>query len=114
VFVLKFNEGAAPTKENQLSRTYGSNFYAGRPLPVHDVTEHYTSAWNFAYSLFQKSDYDKLRQLFLDGDTVIFRERNGFKVIGTLSNLKANPKRTGITVTFTIEENDSSEVIDYD
>jgi len=114
IIVLKFNEGGAPTKENQMARTFSSNFYAGRSLPVHDTTEHYTSVWNFGYSMLKKSEYDKLLEMFLDNKTVIYRDRTGFKAVGTLANLKPTPKANGaIAVSFTIEENDSSEVIDY-
>lgn len=114
IIVLKFNEGGAPTKENQMARTFSSNFYAGRSLPVHDTTEHYTSVWNFGYSMLKKSDYDKLLEMFLDNKTIIYRDRTGFKAVGTLANLKPTPKANGtIAVAFTIEENDSSEVIDY-
>ena len=114
VFVLKFNEGSRPTKEKQLSKVYNSSYYAGRALPVHDVTEHYSSTWNFGYSFIKKSDYDELEQLFLDGDTVMYRDNTGFKAVGTLTGIRPSPKVYGtIPFTFTIEETDTSEVIDY-
>jgi len=114
VLVLKFNEGSAPKLENSLSKVISTHYFAGRTLPCHDVTEHHDSAWSFTYTLLNMTDYDTLYQLFLAGETVIFRDYRGYKAVGTFASIKKTPSKDAIIISFTIEETDVSEVIDYD
>jgi len=114
VLVLKFNEGSAPKLENSLSKVISTHYFAGRTLPCHDVTEHHDSTWSFTYTLLNLTDYDTLYQLFLAGKTVIFRDYRGYKAVGTLASIKKSPSKDAINITFTVEETDASEVIDYD
>ena len=113
VLMLKFNEGSAPKLDDQLSKVFTEHHYAGRALPVHDISEHYDSVWDYAYSFINKSDYDTLQQMFLDGETVMFRDNKGFKSIGTLGSVKPSVGRSSVTASFTISESDANEVISY-
>lgn len=113
VLALKFNEGSKPKLNDQLSKSYSEHYYAGRALSVHDITEHYSSVWDFTYSFLSKADYDALRQLLLDGDTVMLRDRRGYKAVGTLGSLKPSIGSNSIVASFTITESDASEVISY-
>ena len=114
ILLLKFGEGQPPQRSNQSSKIYSSNHFAGRALPVHDVTEQHDSAWEFSYSLLSREDYLGLYQLFLDGETVLFRDSRGYKAIGTMTSIKPTPTRKTLSVSFTIEESDVIEGIDYD
>ena len=115
VLTLKFNQGSKPVLDRQLSKVLYSHYFAGRALPVYDVTEHHDSAWSFTYSFLSQSDYDSLYQLFLDGDTVMFRDHRGYKAVGTITSVKQVPSYRNINViNFSISESDASEVIDYD
>ncbi len=113
VLVLMLNEGSAPKFGNQLTRVYSEHFFAGRKLPVHDETEHYNSSWDYTYSFVRKSDYDALYQLFLDGETVMFRDGKGYKSVGTLANVKPVINAKFISASFTIVETDVNEEIAY-
>ena len=113
VLVLKFNEGSKPTLSDQLSKAYSEHYYAGRALPVHDITEHYGSVWDLTYSFLSKVDYDALQQLCLDGDTVMVRDRRGYKAVGTLGSLKPSVGNKSVVASFTITESDANEVISY-
>lgn len=81
------SEGSKPKLDNQLSKVIAEHYFAGRSLAVQDVTEHHSSEWSFAYSFTDRANYDILRQLFLDGETVMFRDFRGYKAVGTLGNL---------------------------
>lgn len=114
ILALKFGEGQPPQRSNQSSKIYSSNHFTGRTLPVHDVTEQYNSTWEYTYSLLSREDYLNLYQLFLDGETVLFRDSKGYKAIGTMTSIKPTPSRKTLGVSFSIEESDVIEGIDYD
>jgi len=114
VLILKHKENSKPTLENQYSKKYKEHFFAGRALPVNDITEHYNSIWNFSYSFLEKSAYDILYNLFLSGETVIFRDNKGYRAIGTLTSVKSTISNIANTVDFSISETSVSEVISYD
>lgn len=115
VLTLKFNQGAKPVLDRQLSKVFNSHFFAGRALPCYDVTEHHESVWSFTYSFLSRADYDTLYQLLLDGDTVMFRDQRGYKAVGTITSVKQVPSYRNINVVnFSISETDASEVIAYD
>lgn len=115
VMILKFNEGEAPKSDNQLTKVVNSNYYSGRALPVYDVTEHHSSAWNYTYSLLSQNDFETILTLFNSGGPIIFRDWKGNRSIGILTALKKVPsKRNGIQIGFTIEESDAEEAVIYD
>jgi hypothetical protein len=115
VIVLKLNESSAAKVDAQSTMDYTALKFAGRKLPVYDLTGQYSISYTLAYAMLSLAEYEALEQLMFDCDTVIYRNKNGLRVVGTLVSLKPTFKHKGhVTFELVIESSDVNEAISYD
>ncbi len=110
---LKYNDDAPPSPQKEIAKNMTEHIFAGRSLPVYDVTEGRTITWNYQYSFLDAESYYAIERLVCEGDAVILRDCRGNRCIGVIQNIKKSGRMV-ITAEFDITEIDGEEEISYD
>ena len=106
---LKWN----PEKSDNRQHNSVSNYFAGRKFAVTDFSENENNNIPNSFAIRDKAELDKLIEIYDAKQTVIYRDRRGKRLFGTLNNLSIADEspRTWWTVSFTLQQVDFDEVI---
>ncbi len=106
---LKWN----PEKSDNRQHNSVSNYFAGRRFAVTDFSENENNNIPNSFAIRDKAELDKLIEIYDAKRTVIYRDRRGKRLFGTLNNLSIADEspRTWWTVSFTLQQVDYDEVI---
>jgi len=106
---LKWN----PEKSDNRQHNSVSNYFAGRKFAVTDFSENENNNIPNSFAIRDKAELDKLIEIYDAKWTVIYRDRRGKRLFGTLNNLSIADEspRTWWTVSFTLQQVDFDEVI---
>ena len=106
---LKWN----PEKSDNRQHNAVSNYFAGRKFSVTDFSENENNSIPNSFAIRDKAELDKLIEIYDAKQTVIYRDRRGKRLFGTLNNLSIADEspRTWWTVSFTLQQVDFDEVI---
>ena len=109
--VLKLHEGGPFVHSEKRAAGIEYVQYAGRALPVAYETGWKTVSHTVEYTVRQKAEWDALKAL--EGQTVLYKDYRGDRVIGTLESVEAEHSKR-INFNLTIQETDVQERIAYD
>lgn len=106
---LKWN----PEKSDNRQHNSVSNYFAGRKFAVTDFSENENNNIPNSFAIRDKAELDKLIEIYDAKETVLYRDRRGKRLFGTLNNLSIADEspRTWWTVSFTVNQVDFNEVI---
>jgi len=106
---LKWN----PEKSDNRQHNSVSNYFAGRRFAVTDFSENENNNIPNSFAIRDKAELDKLIEIYDAKETVLYRDRRGKRLFGTLNNLSIADEspRTWWTVSFTLQQVDYDEVI---
>lgn len=106
---LKWN----PEKSDNRQHNSVSNYFAGRRFAVTDFSENENNNIPNSFAIRDKAELDKLIEIYDAKETVLYRDRRGKRLFGTLNNLSIADEspRTWWTVSFTVNQVDFNEVI---
>jgi len=106
---LKWN----PEKSDNRQHNSVSNYFAGRRFAVTDFSENENNNIPNSFAIRDKAELDKLIEIYDAKRTIIYRDRRGKRLFGTLNNLSIADEspRTWWTVSFTLQQVDFDEVI---
>lgn len=107
---LKCKRQGKPSTSASITQQIAYQHYAGRELPVADITEYADEAYTFAYSVLH--DTGALRGLL--GKTVVIKTPRGECVIGVLESLPYERDRWATDYTLTIRAIDYKPGVTYD
>ena len=109
--VLKLHEGGPFVHSEKRSAGMEYVQYAGRALPVAYETGWKTVSHTVEYTVRKKAEWEALKAL--EGQTVLYKDYRGARVIGTLESVEAEHTKR-INFSLTIQETDVQERIAYD
>lgn len=109
--VLKLHEDGPFVHSEKRSAGMEYVQYAGRTLPVAYETGRKTVSHTVEYTVRKKAEWDGLKDL--EGQTVLYKDYRGARVIGTLESVEAEHTKR-INFSLTIQETDVQERIAYD
>jgi len=107
---LKCRRGGRPTHKMSIQPVVTYHHYAGRALPVADVSPFRTVTDNFSFTVLNGDTLDRLDEM--TGKLVMYKDGDGKIVVGILERLYADVRRKS-DVEFTIHRTDWSEEIEY-
>ncbi len=107
---LKCKRQGKPSTSASITQQVTYQHYAGRELPVADITEYSDEAYTFAYSVLH--DTGALRALL--GKTVVIKTPRGECVIGVLESMPYERDRWSTDYTLTIRAVDYKPGVTYD
>lgn len=110
---LKYSEGAYPEPQKQITKNMTEHFFAGRSLPVYDITDGKSITWNYKYSFLNSGNYAEIERLLTEGSTVIIRDNRGNRCIGVIQDLKKSG-RVIAEAEVNVSEVEFAEGIPYD
>ena len=106
---LRMRAGGNPSHDAESSRTVTLRYYDGRGLPVAEVSEFTDRTHTLAYTLRPNERHllPSIRALL--GKTVIYKNRDGARVIGVLGSLSEQQSGRATELTLAITETDWRE-----
>lgn len=111
IIELQHNISTVPGK-NTINNQVGTvNYYDGRKYPVYEHTEHADKSLMLTYFIKNYTDIERLEAMADRKNIVLYRDKRGRKLYGTMTGLTVQDIKQGFTVTFTIVATDYSEAI---
>lgn len=107
---LKCRRGGRPTHNMSIQPVVAYHHYAGRTLPVADVSPFRTVTDDFSFTVLDGDALDRLDAM--TGKLVMYKDGDGRIVVGILERLYVGVRRRS-DVEFTIHRTDWSEEIEY-
>lgn len=104
---LQYGFGVIPQKSNTMEIDGSLIYYAGREDPVAEYSEFISKAKTVTFTLRTKSELDKLKGLINARKTLLFRDRDGDNIYGTVFKLDDEKNILGFyEIGFTITKTD--------
>lgn len=107
---LKCRRGGRPTHNVSVQPIVAFHHYAGRELPVADVSSFRSTTDDFSFTLLGREMLERIAAI--TGKLVMYKDGDGEIVVGILERLYANIRRKS-DVEFTIHRIDWSDGIEY-
>jgi hypothetical protein len=111
IIELKYNISTTPGKNTISNQVGTANYYDGRKYPVFSHTEHVDESLSLTYFLKDYTDVERLEAMADRKGIVLYRDKRGRKLYGTLTGVNVQDVRQGFIVMFTILATDCSEAI---
>lgn len=107
---LKCRRGGRPTHNMSVQPVVAYHHYAGRSLPVADVSPFRTVTDDFSFTVLDRDALDSLDAM--TGKLIMYKDGDGRIVVGILERLYADVRRRS-DVEFTIHRTDWSDAVEY-
>jgi len=111
IIELQHNISTVPGKNTINNQVGTANYYDGRKYPVYEHTEHTDKSLMLTYFLKNYADIERLEAMADRKNIVLYRDKRGRKLYGTMTGLTVQDIKQGFTVMFTIIATDYSEAI---
>lgn len=111
IIELKFNISTTPGKNTIANQVGTANYFDGRKYPIFAHTEHVDKSLTLTYFVKTYSEVERLEAMADRKGIVLYRDKRGRKLYGTMTGLNVQDIKQGFTVTFTIVAIDYSEAI---
>lgn len=103
-----------PVREKTKEYLGGKIYFAGREKPVMQFEEFENSILNLSFVLYNREEFDMLKEIVSRKETVLYRDNRGRKIYGIIRRLSESDVINDVNwfgVNFAIEEVDYSEVV---
>lgn len=111
---LKHTRGNPLIHRGSVNLIGDNHYFAGRPLPVYEFSEHLNEIKQFNYTFRFQNGFDLFKQLVLLRNTVIYRNNRGETIYGIITSFEYQSDKYSTDVSFNIQKCDYSEAINYD
>lgn len=111
VFILKYNLNAPPDKKENKDNQKTAIHFDGRKYPVDEYSGFGRHDITCTFFLSEK-EIDDFYLLFDNGNIVLYRDKRGRKIYGSLSNLTTSDTYRGRTISFTVSRVNYAEGIE--